>query len=350
MGWLREDVFDDRGQAVRIGRIDSASYANDIELLSAMQRTGELQQYGTLSAKGVTIGALIITVMVVLLAGLGATLIPFHSIWILPVIIAFLIATVAPIGIRNARSRFDKRALATLLFIGRCPCCGYRIREQPVEPDGTIVCPECGSAWKAERVGTARQDQTDIGLRSADKRLGNSFERSFVSSWTRRGSVLDDRERGVPLIDFRLSVTDPSLPEDRVLELRKLLRKETLGERYGCAVLALVFLLPGMISAIIALAQSMSWLTALRSASQVFWLIFVVAIVYRSIRGWTPWVGRTVKRLLVAQRVCPSCTADLQSAPRESDGCVVCAKCGAAWKTPSHGVAASSLSRNTTSV
>lgn len=35
---------------------------------------------------------------------------------------------------------------------GFCASCVQRIRDCPVTPDGHIVCPECGAAWRAERV------------------------------------------------------------------------------------------------------------------------------------------------------------------------------------------------------
>ncbi|MFG0285255.1 MAG: hypothetical protein ACF8R7_12600 [Phycisphaerales bacterium JB039] len=30
---------------------------------------------------------------------------------------------------------------------GVCPACGYDLAGCPAEPDGCIVCPECGGAW-----------------------------------------------------------------------------------------------------------------------------------------------------------------------------------------------------------
>jgi hypothetical protein len=32
--------------------------------------------------------------------------------------------------------------------IGRCPSCGYELAQLPIEPDGCVVCPECGAAWR----------------------------------------------------------------------------------------------------------------------------------------------------------------------------------------------------------
>jgi hypothetical protein len=35
----------------------------------------------------------------------------------------------------------------------RCPACAYSLSGLTPEPDNCIQCPECGAAWKAERVG-----------------------------------------------------------------------------------------------------------------------------------------------------------------------------------------------------
>ena len=37
----------------------------------------------------------------------------------------------------------------SLLASGFCPACAYQIAGVPPEPDGCMVCPECGAAWQA---------------------------------------------------------------------------------------------------------------------------------------------------------------------------------------------------------
>lgn len=39
-----------------------------------------------------------------------------------------------------------------MLKAERCPCCVYMLSGVPTQPDGCIVCPECGGAWKTPRV------------------------------------------------------------------------------------------------------------------------------------------------------------------------------------------------------
>ena len=74
--------------------------------------------------------------------GLGAfiisRLLPLTPLWALPMMIWFV----------SSQVRF-KRVCRVMLKHGRCPHCGYDLRNLPAdETDGATVCPECGCAWK----------------------------------------------------------------------------------------------------------------------------------------------------------------------------------------------------------
>lgn len=53
---------------------------------------------------------------------------------------------------RIARSRWD-HICRLALAESSCPACGYLLSGALSEPDGCVVCPECGGAWRADRVG-----------------------------------------------------------------------------------------------------------------------------------------------------------------------------------------------------
>jgi len=53
--------------------------------------------------------------------------------------------------------------------------------------------------------------------------------------------------------------------------------------------------------------------------------------VLRGAFGYNP---AKVIRVMTAQGICPSCLAFLDGAPVQSDGCVECPDCGAAWRAP----------------
>lgn len=61
----------------------------------------------------------------------------------------------AAIGLRSTPwlAPMPKINATLLLVAGRCPQCAYVLEDLKSEPDGCIVCPECGAAWKAEAIG-----------------------------------------------------------------------------------------------------------------------------------------------------------------------------------------------------
>jgi hypothetical protein len=58
------------------------------------------------------------------------------------------------------RRRCFRRLSSMYLSTGRCPACHDSLAALNIEPDGCTVCPECGAAWRALRIGTnaARTD------------------------------------------------------------------------------------------------------------------------------------------------------------------------------------------------
>lgn len=70
-----------------------------------------------------------------------------------------VVLAVAPAGVAIPTSlvllerRFQaERYRDAYIRIGLCPSCGFDVSAAPVESDGCHVCPECGAAWRVERV------------------------------------------------------------------------------------------------------------------------------------------------------------------------------------------------------
>lgn len=59
------------------------------------------------------------------------------------------------IGLGAVRRRAFDRLAAIHLADGRCPACGYALAGLAAGTDGCLACPECGAAWRAERLGGA---------------------------------------------------------------------------------------------------------------------------------------------------------------------------------------------------
>jgi hypothetical protein len=47
-------------------------------------------------------------------------------------------------------ARFQEAQRRALIRRGYCPACCYRIGGVPAQPDGCVVCPECGAAWRRD--------------------------------------------------------------------------------------------------------------------------------------------------------------------------------------------------------
>jgi hypothetical protein len=57
--------------------------------------------------------------------------------------------------IQNIRLREWEALSAHALRLGRCPACGYDLRSTPAGDEGFTTCPECGAAWKPDRIGAS---------------------------------------------------------------------------------------------------------------------------------------------------------------------------------------------------
>jgi hypothetical protein len=61
---------------------------------------------------------------------------------------AVSIAVVIPLAILVLAVGRGHTACRDLLAGARCGACAYDLTASPVEPDGCVICPECGAAWR----------------------------------------------------------------------------------------------------------------------------------------------------------------------------------------------------------
>jgi hypothetical protein len=64
-----------------------------------------------------------------------------------PVAVFGLIAGTEVVVARVVSARRRVRAAAAMRARGLCPSCGYMMGNPTAEPDGFVVCPECGATW-----------------------------------------------------------------------------------------------------------------------------------------------------------------------------------------------------------
>ncbi|MBT8485216.1 MAG: hypothetical protein EX267_12730 [Acidimicrobiia bacterium] len=69
------------------------------------------------------------------------------------VLVAPAVATLAwLVALGPIRRRRFRRITDVYLAAGRCPSCTYELAGLTPENDACLVCPECGAAWRSERI------------------------------------------------------------------------------------------------------------------------------------------------------------------------------------------------------
>ncbi len=232
---------------------------------------------------------------------------------------------------RESRSNLARTAVAE----GLCGACAYSLQDLPQEPDGCLKCPECGAAWRPERI--TRPHWAEAALVGYDP----PWWKRTVFNIPRPRDLLapDDRGRFVTIMDSYLKLLPPARRAEwgrpRVRALRRQLR--TVGAMPR-AILAVVMTFPCILLAIMVATFGQFNLTGPpnRIPPEMWYTIgFFVAIglvigfaFYRSNRFGPP---RKLTPVFRAASVCASCGADLPKVPA-ADGCVDCPECGAGWR------------------
>jgi hypothetical protein len=230
----------------------------------------------------------------------------------------------------RAAQRAAKRIIPLVLKEGLCPSCTYNLHDLPTQPDGCVMCPECGTAWKRTRI-----ERTGPIPERFDKATGAgpSILRSSV------GSVLSARDgRGVrqPLMPRTESPSEVARDSAHLAALRE------IQARYPSDT-SFVRIIGALVLAFIAT----SWLTPLFDATSIHryglgWFIIRAvpsAVFYAgALLLLLSGVGKQQRRLItlmVQKSLCPTCGDQLPTAPAQ-DGCLECPTCGAAWKPAPH--------------
>jgi hypothetical protein len=242
--------------------------------------------------------------------------------------LGFPIAVIATLQVRR-RIRGRSRQIADLVLDeGLCPSCMYNLHGLAPEHDGCVTCPECGTAWRANRVHHA------AALVGGDaSMIAAPFLMAFRAA--DRTSGVDDRGRPVPLAHPRLRRAMRTANADHGARLHDARREISRSGRWVRRPIAavLITLGLGMAGLFIFIAKTVSGGLPRGIAPGLYLgpLLFV-ALGLGTIYGNFAYSRRAVERALRARGCCPGCGSDLQGQSPEADGCVVCAECGGAWR------------------
>ncbi|MFM9959114.1 MAG: hypothetical protein ACKVZJ_13705 [Phycisphaerales bacterium] len=235
------------------------------------------------------------------------------------------------LALRRAEKRQGPETARIMLADGLCPCCAYGLADLPHEHDACVVCPECGGAWRSDRIIRAARYRDHPRVRPA--------ARAYASAW-------------YDGIGGPLRITDDS-GTPRPLASPKLRREiaAAQGERRGRLAAASkrnrrcgITLRIAIAAFYIGLAGTSLWFASrFVTFKPALWGVMLAATAMVGfslcfLRGsagvTTPWM----RREMLAKGLCPSCAADLvtddplSTTPDCAIPTLPCRECGARWE------------------
>lgn len=212
---------------------------------------------------------------------------------------------------------------AWLTAHARCGACACDLSKSSADDDGLVTCPECGSAWNADR-WTLKSDDiatSDLTIDILMGHTGTSFE------W-----CTDDR--GVPMDLLGFSILKWSRqPRASPKMAAKLIRQEAFERQRRLRRVFPITILGWLVFnvAIFIIRNPLP-------RDRVF-DILLVGVMTALIAGVVLHIARRgnvnprrFRSTLLSHHVCANCGGELDESPPSFDGCTACAHCGCAWK------------------
>ncbi len=238
------------------------------------------------------------------------------------------------------RRQVARQVAATAVAEGICGGCAYTLEGVPVEPDGCLVCPECGAAWRRERITRPHWESA-----ASTELYEPAWWRRILFSMPRSRDLLaaDDRGRFVRVLDSWLQLLPPARraewgPE-RLRDVRA--RTRRVGRIWRWVLAGPV----GLVGAMLAAGAMTVLVNARRLTSDdialagvltglAIMLGLLVMAIIRS-NGHSP--PRKVAPVLTRLGLCASCGNSIAGVAPDSDGLATCGECGASWRQVNDG-------------
>ncbi|MFN7019700.1 MAG: hypothetical protein ACK4WH_00045 [Phycisphaerales bacterium] len=223
---------------------------------------------------------------------------------------------------------------ATAVSAGLCGSCGYSLGNLSAEPDGCLVCPECGAAWRACRV--TRPHWAVVGDPFAPRERSPRVLR-WLGLLPADRVLLGPDARGAyfRMIDRHLYLLPRSarqtLGPERCAKLRRAVGRIGLIRRVLTALLPLAL---GLRLIILAFWESRG--TAPMGRTESALLLFLAGTLVLAtvgvIRGHLFCRNDRRGAMMASLGVCGACGDELAGLPVQADGLVTCGGCGAGWR------------------
>lgn len=227
-----------------------------------------------------------------------------------------------------SRARMAPQIAASAVAEGFCGSCAQSLRGLVVEEDGCLCCAECGAAWKQLRITSAHWEERTEYEKKVRFRGGGGFAMGRASS---REMVSDDRGRFIRSASgwvWRLprETREALGPEGRARVYQALRRVGVASRVVAVCFVGVLLGVPGLL--MIVLPRPFGALETVLGLVVLGFAIVLCALL------WFVNPGRADKRVkaLVGEGVCGGCGGIIGGLKAETDGCIVCPNCRAAWR------------------
>ncbi len=291
--------------------------------------------------------------------GLGTSFLPrttWMAPWLLPAVIGGCVALSMQFFIGRELKRDPKESVNTALAEGCCAGCLYALADLRT-PEMT-TCPECGAAWKTERIGSMRGSTQSaaapvgVGQGLVDGETSAPRERSAIARWfetirlANTPVIADACERRVRLVDGKVFSDVDARTASLTDEQREKAKRAMATGRTWSIILAVLFallMLPAVFVNVMLAKRGIPTpgfaglqhilLRLLMILAPLFGLFMMMFQMYPAIRGWRPRNAPKAARMLADAYVCPCCGGTLTNVEADAKGNRTCAACQSAWQT-----------------
>ncbi len=227
---------------------------------------------------------------------------------------------------RGALAQIARTAVAA----GACGSCAFSLEGAVTDPDGRVVCPECGAAWRRERIVSPFWERPAVPVL-----------RWNLLAWLMPGSrgpgglsAPDDRGRYIQSPDSRLMMVRPELLAElnrgEAAALRRSMRR--VGRWWRVLLMLAFSWLPGGL-------LWLCWYLYTDGERLAVWIILFgittpILLVVLCIPLGSAFGGpHRTARVIVRHGRCGSCLHPIADppAPTDAEGRRICPRCGAAW-------------------
>ncbi|HYF15446.1 MAG TPA: hypothetical protein VD971_10290 [Phycisphaerales bacterium] len=236
--------------------------------------------------------------------------------------LAILLVAAMLIARRRQNRHLIIQNASPLSFVayGRCAACGFDLAALPTQPDGCVVCSECGAAWDTRRI--TRRLPGSTPEEAADACLNGLRPTGFLSDGA-TATLIDHAGLNTTVHGLRVRGPQPAGKSAAALDC---LRQQTWKFRRN-------FVVPmGVLAAVsLGAAVLIGLADGLSDRVGVLMVVGCLSLIVAALCCLLSLPTDDRRELLLSHGVCASCLHDMADSRDGVRGCRVCAACGCSW-------------------